>query len=92
MKKLILIFTAALAFQLSNGQTLVKRDSIYPAVDSAMIQQKKQNPIVLISGSVFAGAVFVGSVLLYSTNELGGIIGMLSSVAIMGIAGFFRKF
>jgi hypothetical protein len=45
MKKLILIFTAVLAFQLSNGQTLVKRDSIYPAVDSAMIQQKKQNEV-----------------------------------------------
>ena len=52
---------------------------------------KKRNPTVLISGSVFAGAVFIGSVLLYPTNELGGIIGMASSVIIMSIAGIFRK-
>ncbi len=61
-------------------------------LDDLIQTQKKRIPIVLISGSVFAGAVFVGSVLLYSSNELGGIIGMISSVAIMGIAGFFRKF
>ncbi len=52
---------------------------------------KKRNPTVLISGSVFAGAVFIGSVLLYPTNELGGIIGIASSVIIMSIAGIFRK-
>ena len=51
----------------------------------------KRSPTVLISGSVFAGAVFIGSVLLYPTNELGGIIGIASSVIIMSIAGFFRK-
>ena len=51
----------------------------------------KRSPTVLISGSVFAGAVFIGSVLLYPTNELGGIIGIVSSVIIMSIAGFFRK-
>jgi len=54
-------------------------------------EQKKRNPIVLISGSIFAGAVFIGSVLLYQSSELGGIIGMISSAVIMGIAGFFRK-
>ncbi len=52
---------------------------------------KKRSPTILISGSVFAGAVFIGSVLLYPTNELGGIIGMASSVIIMSIAGIFRK-
>jgi len=51
----------------------------------------KRSPTVLISGSVFAGAVFIGSVLLYPTNEIGGIIGIASSVIIMSIAGFFRK-
>ena len=55
------------------------------------LEKKKRTPIVLISGSIFAGAVFVGSVLLYSTNEIGGIIGMISSAAIMGIAAIFRK-
>jgi len=56
------------------------------------IEKKLRPPIVLISGSVFAGAVFVGSVFLYSTNELGGVIGMISSAAIMGIASVFRKY
>ena len=56
------------------------------------IEKKIRPPIVLISGSVFAGAVFVGSVLLYSTNEIGGIIGMISSAVTMGIAAIFRKY
>ncbi len=60
-------------------------------LDDIKLAQKKRSPTVLISGSVFAGAVFIGSVLLYSTNELGGIIGIISSAVIMGFAGFFRK-
>ncbi len=60
-------------------------------LDDIKAKAEKRSPIVLISGSVFAGAVFIGSVLLYSTNEIGGIIGMISSVIIMSIAGFFRK-
>ncbi len=60
-------------------------------LDEIKLEQKKRPPIVLISGSIFAGAVFVGSVLLYSTNELGGILGFVSSAIIMGISGFFRK-
>ena len=60
-------------------------------LDDIKLAQKKTIPVVLISGSVFAGAVFIGSVLLYSTNELGGIIGIISSAVIMGLAGFFRK-
>ena len=61
-------------------------------LDDIKTKVEKRSPIVLISGSVFASAVFIGSVLLYSTNEIGGIIGMISSAIIMGIAGFFRKF
>ena len=60
-------------------------------LEEIRISSKKRSPVVLISGSVFAGAVFIGSVLLYQSNELGGIIGMISSTIIMGIAGFFRK-
>jgi len=60
-------------------------------LDDIKLAQKKRSPIVLISGSIFAGAVFIGSVLLYSTNELGGILGIISSAVIMGMAGFFRK-
>jgi len=60
-------------------------------LDDIKLAQKKRSPIVLISGSIFAGAVFIGSVLLYSTNELGGILGIVSSAVIMCLAGFFRK-
>ena len=60
-------------------------------LDDIKTKVEKRSPIVLISGSVFASAVFIGSVLLYSTNETGGIIGMISSAIIMSIAGFFRK-
>jgi len=60
-------------------------------LDDIKLTQKKRSPTVLISGSIFAGAVFIGSVLLYSTNELGGILGIISSAVIMGFAGFFRK-
>ena len=60
-------------------------------LDDIKLAQKNRIPIVLISGSVFAGAVFIGSVLLYSTNELGGILGIVSSAVIMCLAGFFRK-
>ena len=60
-------------------------------LEDIKLAQKKQSPIVLISGSIFAGAVFIGSVLLYSTNELGGILGIVCSAVIMCLAGFFRK-
>jgi len=60
-------------------------------LDDIKLAQKKRSPIVLISGSIFAGAVFIGSVLLYSSNELGGILGIVSSAVIMCLAGFFRK-
>lgn len=43
MKRIILIITAIALLQISNAQTLVKRDSIYP--DSTVIKQKKQNDI-----------------------------------------------
>ena len=55
------------------------------------IEKKIRPPIVLISGSILAGTVFIGSVMLYSANELGGMLGMISSAAIMGIAAVFRK-
>ena len=79
-------------FAKSIGDAFSLGTNIDKYLNDLKMQQKKRPPIVLISGSVFAGAVFVGSVFLYSVNEIGGIIGMISSVAIMGISGFFRKF
>ena len=78
-------FTKSLDAAFSLGTNIEK------FLDDIKLAQKNRIPIVLISGSVFAGAVFIGSVVLYSTNELGGILGIVSSAVIMGFAGFFRK-
>jgi len=46
---------------------------------------------VLLSGSIFSAAIFIGSTVLYSTNESIGIIGMISSLVILSIFTIFRK-
>ena len=61
-------------------------------MDEVQIHMKKGKPVVLISGSIFASAIFLGSVLLYQSNDLFGLLGMISSGLIMTIAGFFRKY
>jgi len=48
--------------------------------------------MVLISGSIFASATFLGSVFLYQSSELLGLVGMISSGLIMLSSGFFRKY
>jgi len=55
-------------------------------MDDSQIFLKKRQP-----RSIFASGVFIGSVLLYETNEFLGLVGMISSVIIMGAAGFFRR-
>ena len=60
-------------------------------MDETKIFMKKRKPMVLISGSIFASALFIGSVILYSTNESLGLIGMISSGLVMAISVFFRK-
>ena len=60
-------------------------------MDEAKIFMKKRKPMVLISGSIFASALFIGSVVLYTTNESLGLIGMISSGLVMAVSGFFRK-
>jgi len=45
----------------------------------------------LLAGSILSSAVFVGSAVVYSSNEAAGAFGMLSSLAIMGIFVVFRK-
>ena len=61
-------------------------------MDEVQIYMKKGRPMVLISGSVFASATFIGSVFLFQSSELFGISGMISSGLIMAAAGFFRKY
>jgi len=60
-------------------------------MDEVQIYMKKGRPMVLISGSIFASATFLGSVFLYQSSELLGLVGMISSGLIMVASGFFRK-
>ncbi len=79
-------------FAKSIDATLSLGKNVEKYLNEIKLEKKLRPPAVLISGSVFAGSVFVGSVLLYPTNEIGGIIGMICSAAIMGAALIFRKF
>jgi len=60
-------------------------------MNEAQIFMKKRQPIVFISGSIFASAIFLGSAFLFQSNEFLGILGMISSGLIMAVSGFFRK-
>jgi len=46
---------------------------------------------ILLSGSIISSAVFVGSAVLYATNEFAGQVGMIGSVIIMAISVILRK-
>ena len=61
-------------------------------MDEAKIIMKRRKPMVFLSGSIFASATFIGSVFLFQSSEILGLIGMISSGLIMGTAGFFRKY
>ena len=61
-------------------------------MDEVQIYMKKGRPMVLISGSIFASATFLGSVFLFQSNELLGLIGMVSSGLIIAASGLFRKY
>jgi len=61
-------------------------------MDEVQIYMKKRKPMVLISGSIFASAIFIGSVFLYQSSEFLGSVGMICSGLIMAAAGLFRKY
>ncbi|KAF6248050.1 protein kinase [Nitrosopumilus sp. b3] len=46
---------------------------------------------VLLSGSILSAAIFIGSSVLYATNESIGITGMIGSLIIMSVFAIFRK-
>jgi predicted unusual protein kinase regulating ubiquinone biosynthesis (AarF/ABC1/UbiB family) len=46
---------------------------------------------ILLSGSILSAAIFVGSSVVYTSNEQVGIMGMISSLVIMGIFTILRK-
>jgi len=58
---------------------------------SLQILNAKPKSNVLLSGSILSAAVFVGSAILYTTNESLSITGMIGSLIIMSISVMFRK-
>lgn len=60
--------------------------------DSRSLQlQARPKSNILLSGSILSSAVFVGSALLYPSNEHAGIAGMMGSAAIMAVFAVFRR-
>ena len=57
---------------------------------SSQIQQKSSKNI-LLSGSILSAAMFVGSTVLYESNQLVGELGMIGSVSIMLAAVLMRE-
>jgi len=51
-----------------------------------MQTNKPKSRTVLLSGTILAAAVFVGSTILYSTNNMVGEIGMIGSAVIMALS------
>ena len=60
-------------------------------MDEARFFMKKRRPVVLISGSIFASSLFVGSAFLFQSNEVLGLAGMTLSGIVMAVSGLFRK-
>ena len=60
--------------------------------DEVSIYMKKRKPMILISGSIFASAIFVGSTFLFQSSQSLGLAGMVSSGLIMVASVLFRKY
>jgi len=58
---------------------------------SLQLLNAKPKSNTLLSGSILSSAIFIGSAILYSTNEFVGLAGMIGSLAVMGIFAIFRK-
>ena len=56
---------------------------------SLQLLKEKPKPNILLSGSILSSAIFIGSAFLFSSNELVGIIGMISSIIVISV---FAKF
>jgi predicted unusual protein kinase regulating ubiquinone biosynthesis (AarF/ABC1/UbiB family) len=79
-------------FLKSINSTLRVGSDMEKLMNEVQIYMKKRKPVVLISGSIFSSAIFIGSVFLFQSNEFLGLLGMVSSGIIMGISGLLRKY
>lgn len=79
-------------FSKSIGTALRLGPEMKELMNEVQIFMKKRKPMVLISGSIFASAIFLGSAFLFQSNESLGILGMISSGLIMIFSGFFRRY
>lgn len=59
---------------------------------SLQMLNAKPKSNTLIAGSILSSAIFIGSALLYQTNEIAGTFGIIGSFIIMGIFAIFRKY
>lgn len=61
--------------------------------ENRLSQSLSRNPKsnLLLCGSILSSAIFIGSSLVYPSNELFGIAGMIGSLIIMGTFVIFRK-
>ncbi|MDH3277328.1 MAG: AarF/ABC1/UbiB kinase family protein [Nitrosopumilus sp.] len=58
---------------------------------SIQLLNAKPKSNILLSGSIISAAIFLGSAILYSSNEVVGITGLVGSLIIMSIFTVFRK-
>ena len=59
--------------------------------ENRLMQANQPRPKnILLSGSILSAAIFVGSTVLYATNQLIGEIGMIGSIVIMAVSVFTR--
>lgn len=58
---------------------------------SLQLLNAKPKTNTLLAGSILSSAIFIGSALIYSSNETAGIGGMIGSLVVMGIFAIFRK-
>jgi len=60
-------------------------------MDETQIFMQKRKSMTLISGSIFASSLFIGSAFLYQSNESLGFTGMVGSGLVMILSVLFRK-
>ena len=79
------------------AQTIEDTITIAPEIkkfmDETKMMQRQSNKKnnAMLSGSIFAAAVFLGSAFIFQSNETAGVLGMIASGVIIGISALFRK-